>query len=295
MALHDVHHAVILVQVLDTSLGKPLDERQYGSDCRLYIPGEGWNFETIKATLFDEFVIAHTLGWFVKALIMRNYWLLWTCSIGFELMELTFQHWLLNFNECWWDSWILDVMVCNLGGLLAGMWAVKHFGSKKYNWQGMSQQKGLLNKTKCALLDQRHPAVLGRQHSWASVTHAAWVCHHSHDHGPHDCTCNACCPRMQLPLAQQMHCCGCRRGLLQFTPHTLEIWNWGTFSSPLRLFQTLLLVAVILAFELNAFFLKTLLWVPPPHYLNVVRLAFLGILALPGVKEYYAWLNVRCS
>ena len=37
-------------------------------------------------------------------------------SIGFEFMELTFQHMLPNFNECWWDSWILDVAVCNFIG-----------------------------------------------------------------------------------------------------------------------------------------------------------------------------------
>ena len=52
----------------------------------------------------------------VQALIIRDYPMLWTLSIGFELMELTFQHMLPNFNECWWDSWILDVAVCNLIG-----------------------------------------------------------------------------------------------------------------------------------------------------------------------------------
>lgn len=56
-----------------------------------------------------------------KALILRDYQLLWVLSIGFELMELTFQHMLPNFNECWWDSWILDVAVCNFLGMWAGM------------------------------------------------------------------------------------------------------------------------------------------------------------------------------
>ena len=79
----------------------------------------------IKGTLFDEFVIAHTLGWWGKAVILRNYPLLWVLSVGFELMELTFQHMLPNFNECWWDSWILDVALCNFIGLLAGMWTVR--------------------------------------------------------------------------------------------------------------------------------------------------------------------------
>ena len=148
-----------------------LEERGYGTDCRLWIPGEGlhlkvraatggalaarrtqWpsDLQVLRDTLFDEFVIAHTLGWWAKALIMRNYWMLWTVSIGFELMELTFQHWLLNFNECWWDSWILDVAVCNLVGLLVGMRTVKYFGSKKYNWQGISEHKGFFGKARCA-------------------------------------------------------------------------------------------------------------------------------------------------
>ena len=59
--------------MLDPSLGEKLNEREYGGDCRLYIEGQGWNFDTLKATLFDEFVVAHTLGWWAKALIMRNW------------------------------------------------------------------------------------------------------------------------------------------------------------------------------------------------------------------------------
>jgi len=56
-----------------------------------------------------------------KALIVRDWALLWVISVGFELMELTFQHMLPNFNECWWDSWILDVLVCNFAGMWGGM------------------------------------------------------------------------------------------------------------------------------------------------------------------------------
>ena len=36
-------------------------------------------------------------------------------------------HWLKNFNECWWDSWVLDVLVCNLGGMWVGMQADEIF------------------------------------------------------------------------------------------------------------------------------------------------------------------------
>jgi phosphatidylserine synthase 2 len=99
--------------------------------------------------LFDEFVVAHILGWWGKAVMIRNQLLLWVLSIGFELMEvrsgcsigkeflsylfipvlsstrkyayydilkLTFRHMLPNFNECWWDSIILDILICNWFG-----------------------------------------------------------------------------------------------------------------------------------------------------------------------------------
>ena len=49
----------------------------------------------------------------------------WFISIAFELCELTFQHWLPNFNECWWDSWVLDVLVCNAIGIYAGAAGVR--------------------------------------------------------------------------------------------------------------------------------------------------------------------------
>lgn len=138
------------MQNIDPKLGVHLPEKAYGTDCRLWIPGEGLHLQVLKDTLFDEFVIAHTLGWWAKALLIRNFWVLSILSVGFELCELTFQHWLLNFNECWWDSWILDVAVCNLGGLLIGMKTVEYFGSKNYNWQGISRQQGLYNKARCA-------------------------------------------------------------------------------------------------------------------------------------------------
>jgi hypothetical protein len=64
-------------------------------------------------------------------------------SVLFEVLELTFQvrqaayaggarhadaratvlllqHLLPNFNECWWDRWLLDVLICNNFGIVTG-------------------------------------------------------------------------------------------------------------------------------------------------------------------------------
>jgi phosphatidylserine synthase 2 len=55
----------------------------------------------------DIFVLAHVLGWYAKALILRDYWFCWILSIMFEVMEYSLEHQLANFAECWWDH------VCN--------------------------------------------------------------------------------------------------------------------------------------------------------------------------------------
>lgn len=203
-------------------LGVELAERHYGEDCALLLPGWRINWGAIKATVFDEFTVAHTLGWWAKALVLRDQALLWFISIAFELMEVTFQHWLPNFNECWWDSWVLDVAVCNAIGITTGMWTVRYFRSKEYNWRGISQQRGLAAKA--------------------------------------------------------------RRGLLQFTPHSWDDFRWRAFSSPKRCLQCLVPVVIFLFFEVNHFFLKYELWVPPTNPLNTIRLLILLLMALPGIK-----------
>jgi hypothetical protein len=37
-------------------------------------------------------------------MIIRDVKVCWICSIIFELLEVSFRHWLPNFWECWWDS-----------------------------------------------------------------------------------------------------------------------------------------------------------------------------------------------
>lgn len=59
----------------------------------------------------DGFVTTHFIGWWLKTLIIRDYWLCNVLSIGFELLEYSLQHQLPNFSECWWDHviWILNM------------------------------------------------------------------------------------------------------------------------------------------------------------------------------------------
>ena len=102
-----------LVSHLDSSLGVPLPEKSYAEHCE-------FTWLNISSQL-DFFIWAHAVGWYVKALILRDTWLCWILSVMFEVAEYSLQHQLPNFAECWWDHWILDVATCNWLGIWLGM------------------------------------------------------------------------------------------------------------------------------------------------------------------------------
>lgn len=151
----DKQSARQFVRYFDSSLGVPLPEKSYAENCE-FTPSNVWDG-------VDIFVVAHALGWFGKAVILRDHWsasllfqrrgskltsdgerFCWALSLGFEIMEYSLEHQLPNFagpspstpeaqlhrltlwpdctrTECWWDHWILDVLLANWAGLYLGM------------------------------------------------------------------------------------------------------------------------------------------------------------------------------
>ncbi|XP_038892335.1 CDP-diacylglycerol--serine O-phosphatidyltransferase 1-like isoform X1 [Benincasa hispida] len=224
------------MKFLHPDLGLELPERSYGTDCRIFVPENPTSrFKNVYATLFDEFVPAHIIGWWGKAILIRNQPLLWVLSIGFELMELTFRHMLPNFNECWWDSIILDILICNWFGIWAGMRTVRYFDGKTYKWVGLSRQPNIIGK------------------SYIQV----------------------------------------KRTLGQFTPAQWDKDEWHPLLGPWRFIQVLALCIVFLTVELNTFFLKYCLWVPPRNPVIVYRLVLWWLIAIPTMREYNVYLQDR--
>lgn len=120
-------------------VGYPLPEKDYGDVCQIYAPNHPSGDPFFNVTdRVDIFVIAHSLGWFAKALIVRDLGVSWVCSVLFELIELAFAHMLPNFRECWWDSIILDVFGCNLVGIYLADYILSQLGWKKYNFLSSS-------------------------------------------------------------------------------------------------------------------------------------------------------------
>ncbi|KAH8856334.1 Phosphatidylserine synthase 1 [Schistosoma japonicum] len=100
----------------------------------------------------DIFALAHFFGWLIKAILLRHHIIAWTLSINWEITEVAFSHILPNFNECWWDSLILDILVCNGLGIQCGMWLCRWLEMRDYKWDSIRNIPSASGKLKRAFL-----------------------------------------------------------------------------------------------------------------------------------------------
>ncbi|GMP83540.1 hypothetical protein CsSME_00037417 [Camellia sinensis var. sinensis] len=84
-----------------------------------------------------------------------------------------------------------------------------------------------------------------------------------------------------------------KRTLSQFTPAQWDKDEWHPLLGPWRFIQVLTLCIVFLTVELNTFFLKFCLWVPPRNPLIVYRLVLWWLIAIPTIREYNSYLQDR--
>ncbi|KAF7725516.1 hypothetical protein EC973_009546 [Apophysomyces ossiformis] len=84
-----------------------------------------------------------------------------------------------------------------------------------------------------------------------------------------------------------------KRAVQQFTPHDWTRFEWKATSSPKNYFGFVGMIVVFLQCELNCFYLKYLLWIPPEHPLNTYRLILLFLFALPAAREVYQSISDR--
>lgn len=224
LLFQSVDDARQLLKELDPALGEALPERSYAEECALFTPDADRPMANLEATVYDEFILAHFLGWWVKAIMFRDVFFSWMLSVCFELLELSLQHLLPNFKECWWDHWLLDVLICNAAGIYLGMHTCRLLQMKEYNWAGV--RGGRISRALRGV---------GRN----------------------------------------------------IAPAQYESFHWEVFSSPKRFFSVLFLFAFIEGVELSCFFLKFVLWIPPPHYINVARLALWCFIGSPALREFY--------
>ena len=120
---------------LDSDLGKELPEKSYGVNCSIFTPDDPNSyFANVKDAIFDIHTLAHLIGWWGKMLIVRDVKLCVFLSGLFEFIEVSLKHQLPNFNECWWDSAVMDFILCNGGGIFLGWLTCRFFKMKEYDW-----------------------------------------------------------------------------------------------------------------------------------------------------------------
>lgn len=135
LAFQTVQDARKTLAWLDPSLGVPLPEKTYAADCRVFTPENPHSlFANLEDCIFDTYMAAHLIGWWIKMMIVRDVKLCWFLSILFEFMEISLRHQLPNFYECWWDHVILDILLCNGGGIYLGYLTCRFFEMRQYHW-----------------------------------------------------------------------------------------------------------------------------------------------------------------
>lgn len=217
-----------LLKYIDADLGEPIPEKDYGGNCKIYDADNVDPWHNIKDKV-DIFIVAHLAGYWCKTLIFRDWWLTTVISIMFEFLEYTLEHQLPNFSECWWDHWILDVIICNGGGTILGIYTLRYLSMKTYHWRGLYEI----------------PTYRGK----------------------------------------------IRRFFGQFSPHGWIEFTWNPLSSFERWIAIVCLIIGFLITELNTFYLKFALWVPPNHLLNPVRLLFILLWGAVCLRETFQLLD----
>ena len=85
---------------------------------------------------FDHYYVVHLCDWFLASLVIRDPVILHFWQLLDEVVELSFQHILPHFRECWWDHIICDILLSNIPAIMAGMAFVRWTGIREYDWLG---------------------------------------------------------------------------------------------------------------------------------------------------------------
>jgi phosphatidylserine synthase 2 len=84
----------------------------------------------------DHYYVIHWVDFFLASFVLRDAPLVHMWSILTEFLELTWQHIMPHFRECWWDHLITDIALSNTPAIFLGCWLVPKLGIKTYDWLG---------------------------------------------------------------------------------------------------------------------------------------------------------------
>jgi phosphatidylserine synthase 2 len=120
---------------LDSNLNKPVTKEMhtYDDNCELEWANIWDNF--------DHYYVVHLCNWFLASLVIRDTYILHFWHVFDEIIELSLQHILAHFRECWWDHILMDIMLSNIPAVIAGMVFIRYTGIREMDWLGRTGKK----------------------------------------------------------------------------------------------------------------------------------------------------------
>ena len=120
---------------LDDNLNKPVTKEMhtYDDNCELEWANIWDNF--------DHYYLIHWVDWICATLVIRDPYILHFWQIFDEVIELSLQHILPHFRECWWDHLLIDITLSNIPAIMLGMWILRKCGIREMDWLGRKGKK----------------------------------------------------------------------------------------------------------------------------------------------------------
>jgi len=91
----------------------------------------------------DHYYVIHWIDYILASFVLRDIWLCTLWSFMVEIMELSWQHILPHFRECWWDHLLTDITLSNTPAIFLGLYLVRKFGIEEYDWLGRRGAKSI--------------------------------------------------------------------------------------------------------------------------------------------------------
>jgi len=120
---------------LDPNLNQVITKEMhtYGDDCELT-----WKrfWDDI-----DHYYLVHWIDYFVATFLLRDALICHFWHLFFEVLELSAQHRLPHFAECWWDHILTDILLSNIPATILGLWCMDKLGIRRFDWLGRYGKK----------------------------------------------------------------------------------------------------------------------------------------------------------
>ena len=125
-----------LLGFLDPALGGAIDKSKhtYDDDCEL-------TWDNFKDNL-DHYYLVHLVDWFLASFVIRDFYILHFWHVLDEVIELSWQHILPHFRECWWDHLICDILLSNIPAITFGLWLQRKLGMMTFDYWGKTGKNG---------------------------------------------------------------------------------------------------------------------------------------------------------